>query len=213
MGDGGAVATIPEAWVPGSSSPDTMGEDSALHDSLMFGEDAPAATPDTALPSEAEMTVICPAEHGERDMCAGMHVKELSSRVMAQQALLAQQAPQKPAAPEAMQPARILRGFAPGTGSQSILRKAKARTHRCTPTFSVSTPRHAQEHVYRALQSKYGGLGCQRPACSSLYRRPQKYRWWHGHMAVGGHHANHLSTYLPSAGTDGLPAQHCGDHA
>ncbi len=66
----------------------------------------------------------------------GMHVKELSPPVRAQQAPPARQASRKPAAPEAMQPARIVQGFAPGNDFQGILKKAQASARRWIPASS-----------------------------------------------------------------------------
>ncbi len=71
------------------------------------------------------------------NVVAGMYVRELSPPVKAQHALLAQLASRKLAAPDAMQPARIVQGFAPCNGSQGILKKAQAGTCRCIPTSSL----------------------------------------------------------------------------
>lgn len=64
------MATGPEAQVPGSSSPNAMGDDSALHDSVMFGEDDPSASSNPVPPPGARTTVTCPSANGDMDMCA-----------------------------------------------------------------------------------------------------------------------------------------------
>lgn len=65
------MATSPEAGLSGSSSsPDVMGDDSALHDSVMFGEDVPAASPDVELACGAKTAAICPSAKGNTKLCA-----------------------------------------------------------------------------------------------------------------------------------------------
>ena len=80
MGGLPVAATGLEAQMIGLDSADTMGDDSALHDLVMFGEDDPAATPDVAPPSEANTTVICPSANGHTDMCASCASEVRGSR-------------------------------------------------------------------------------------------------------------------------------------
>ena len=70
MGGQATVVAGLEAQVPGSSSPDAMGDDSALHERMMFGEDVPSASPDPDLPPKARTSVTCPSANGDTGMCA-----------------------------------------------------------------------------------------------------------------------------------------------
>lgn len=70
MGGQATVVAGLEAQVPGSSSPDAMGNDSALHERMMFGEDVPSASPNPDLPPKARTSVTCPSANGDTGMCA-----------------------------------------------------------------------------------------------------------------------------------------------
>ena len=70
MGGVPAAATGLEARLTGSSIANVIGDDSALHDLMMFGEDDLAATPDAAPQSEAKNIVLCSSASGHIDMCA-----------------------------------------------------------------------------------------------------------------------------------------------
>lgn len=79
-----------------------------------------------------ELTLCCRGEERPDSMenvLPGVRIMELSPPVRAPQALPAQQAPQRQAAPGTMQPARVVQGFAPAVGSQGILKRAQASPH------------------------------------------------------------------------------------
>ena len=71
MGGWAAGVEISEVHAAGLSSADLMGDDSALHESVMFGEEAWCASPDTAPQPKDETTAMClPAAGDSKDRYA-----------------------------------------------------------------------------------------------------------------------------------------------